>query len=58
MFFTFTPPINIPPDFTSKNLEMSPASVDLPPPDGPTKATVSPGAILSDISFITLSFPS
>ena len=50
---TSTPPILILPEFTSKNLEIRLASVDFPPPDGPTNATVCPSFIFSDISDIT-----
>ena len=57
MFFTLIPPILISPLFTSQKREMSPAAVVFPPPDGPTKATVSPGITVREISRIASDFP-
>ena len=51
MFLTFTPPIKTFPDCGSKNLDIIAASVDLPPPEGPTNAAFSPLLILREISF-------
>ena len=41
------PPIRIMPDPTSQNRAISFARVDLPPPDGPTRAVTVPGRQVS-----------
>ena len=38
----FTPPMEISPSVTSQNRAISLATVDLPPPDGPTSAVKLP----------------
>ena len=58
MCFTSTPPIFTCPPCGSKNRQIRLASVVLPPPEGPTKATVCPAGIEREISLMTSFFPS
>ena len=50
---TSAPPIRIAPESTSQNRAISFARVDLPPPDGPTRAVTVPGRQVSVMPFTT-----
>ena len=50
MSFTFTPPMEILPLCGSKKRATSAASVDLPPPEGPTNAAVCPAPMERETS--------
>ena len=54
----FTSPIVMLPDVTSQNLEINLATVDLPPPLGPTNAVKLPAGIVRSIPCNTSSFSS
>lgn len=55
---TSAPPTQMLPLPTSKKRQMRLASVDLPPPDGPTSATVCPGRMSMETPRITSVLPS
>ncbi len=55
---TFTPPTVISPELTSQNRAMSFATVDLPPPDGPTSAVKLPSGSVKSMPCSTSSFSS
>ena len=48
MFRTSTPPTSTAPELTSQNRGIRLAAVVLPPPEGPTKATVCPGSAVKE----------
>jgi len=58
MSFTFAPPMEILPLCGSKKRAMSAASVDFPPPEGPTNATVCPVPMEREISSSAFFTPS
>ena len=55
---TSAQPMKMLPLCTSKNLHIRLASVDLPPPEGPTSATVCPDRMSIETPFMTSVSPS
>ena len=47
--FTFTPPMDTAPEVGSQNRAARLARVDLPPPEGPTRAAVSPAPMVREM---------
>ena len=58
MSFTLTPPTVISPPVTSQKRAMSLATVDFPPPEGPTRAVKLPSGSFRSMPWRTSSFSS